>query len=137
MQRLGLKDRQENKTGASNRCGGLLEKLWVEHPVPKLLLEYRSLVKLKNTYLDISPSSEPQTAASTVRFNQTAIRNRRLSMSDPTSRTSRSARTRPADPPGIRAGRREIPPPPPPPSATCCLPPTQPIELRMLAHFHA
>ena len=30
----------------------MLEKLAFEHPVPKLVLEYRSLVKLENPYLD-------------------------------------------------------------------------------------
>ena len=49
--KLNLPTQKRTKTGLSTDVE-VLERLSLKHPVPKLILEYRSLVKLKNTYLD-------------------------------------------------------------------------------------
>src|SRR5205085_8528358 len=49
--RLKLPVVKKTKTGPSTDVEAL-DKLADKHPVPNLVLEYRSLVKLKNTYLD-------------------------------------------------------------------------------------
>jgi DNA polymerase-1 len=62
----------------------VLERLAPKHPVPKLILEYRSLVKLKNTYLDnLTDYVNPKTGRVHGSFNQTGAITGRLSMSDP------------------------------------------------------
>ena len=62
----------------------VLDKLADAHPVPRLILEYRSLVKLKNTYLDnLTDYVNPQTGRIHGSFNQIGAETGRLSMSDP------------------------------------------------------
>jgi len=62
----------------------VLEKLKPEHPLPELVLEYRSLTKLKNTYLDALPALvNPDTGRIHSSFNQTVAATGRLSSSDP------------------------------------------------------
>jgi DNA polymerase-1 len=61
-----------------------LDKLADRHPVPNLVLEYRSLVKLKNTYLDnLIEYVSPRTGRIHASFNQTGASSGRLSCSDP------------------------------------------------------
>jgi DNA polymerase-1 len=87
----------------------VLEKLADAHPVPKLLLEYRSLVKLKNTYLDnLTDYLNPTTGRIHGSFNQIGAETGRLSMSDPNLqnipiRTDEGRRIRLAFVPGDRA----------------------------------
>jgi DNA polymerase-1 len=81
--KLGLKVVKKTKTGASTDVQ-VLERLADEHPVPKLILEYRSLIKLKNTYLDnLTEHINPKTNRIHGSFNQTGAATGRLSMSDP------------------------------------------------------
>lgn len=62
----------------------VLEKLQGKHPLPKLILDYRSLVKLKSTYLDALPQLvNPKTHRVHSSFNQTGASTGRLSSSDP------------------------------------------------------
>jgi DNA polymerase-1 len=81
--KLGLKVVKRTKTGASTDVE-VLDKLAQEHPVPRLVLEYRGLVKLKNTYLDnlaqFRSSKDGRIHGS---FNQAGAATGRLSMSDP------------------------------------------------------
>ena len=71
---------KQTKTGPSTDVE-VLEKLADEHPVPKLILEYRSLVKLKNTYLDnLTEYVNPKTGRIHGSFNQTGAATGRLSM---------------------------------------------------------
>lgn len=51
FQRLGLSYGKKTKTGYSTSAE-VLEKLSSEHPVIKLILQYRQLTKLKSTYAD-------------------------------------------------------------------------------------
>jgi DNA polymerase-1 len=81
--KLGLKSVKKTKTGHSTDVE-VLEKLSTEHAVPKLMLEYRSLVKLKNTYLDNLPAYiNPRTHRIHPSFSQIGAETGRLSCSDP------------------------------------------------------
>lgn len=51
---LKLKPGRKTKTGLSTDSA-VLEELATEHPFPRLVLEYRTLSKLKSTYLDALP----------------------------------------------------------------------------------
>jgi DNA polymerase-1 len=105
--KLKLRVIKKTKTGASTDVE-VLEKLSDEHPVPKLILEYRSLVKLKNTYLDnLGEYINPRTGRIHGSFNQTGAATGRLSMSDPNLqnipiRTDEGRRIRLAFVPGDR-----------------------------------
>jgi DNA polymerase-1 len=81
--RLKLKSVKSTKTGPSTDVE-VLDRLSDEHPVPRLVLEYRSLVKLKNTYLDnLTDFVNPRTGRIHASFNQTGAATGRLSCSDP------------------------------------------------------
>jgi DNA polymerase-1 len=81
--KLKLKVVKKTKTGPSTDVE-VLEKLASEHPCPKLILEYRSLVKLKNTYLDnLTDYQNAKTGRIHASFNQTGAATGRLSCSDP------------------------------------------------------
>ncbi|HEX9916825.1 MAG TPA: DNA polymerase I [candidate division Zixibacteria bacterium] len=73
----------EKKTGESTDFA-VLEELAREHPLPKILLEYRLLSKLKSTYADALPSMvNPKTKRIHTSFNQTVTATGRLSSSEP------------------------------------------------------
>jgi DNA polymerase-1 len=62
----------------------VLEKLAEKHPLPQLILDYRGMVKLKNTYLDnLTEYLNPKTGRIHGSFNQAGAATGRLSMSDP------------------------------------------------------
>ena len=74
---------KKTKTGPSTDVEAL-EKLSDRHPVPALVLEYRSLVKLKNTYLDnLGDYVNPRTGRIHAHFNQAGASSGRMSCSDP------------------------------------------------------
>jgi DNA polymerase-1 len=76
---------RRTKTGRSTDAE-TLERLAfeTEHPVPKLIREYRELIKLKNTYIDTLPEMIcPRTRRVHASFNQTVAVTGRLSSSDP------------------------------------------------------
>jgi DNA polymerase-1 len=80
---LKLKTGKKTKTGFSTDVQ-VLEKLAFEHEVPRLILDYRSLVKLKNTYLDnLTEYRNPRTGRIHGCFNQAGAGTGRLSMSEP------------------------------------------------------
>ncbi len=80
---LNLPAKKLTKTGRSTDVG-VLEDLARKHPLPKLILEYRQLSKLKNTYIDKLPEMiNPQTGKIHASFNQTVTATGRLSSSDP------------------------------------------------------
>lgn len=74
---------KKTKTGPSTDIT-VLEKLADRHPVPALIVEYRSLSKLKNTYLDtLADLPNARTGRVHAHFNQTVAETGRLSSSDP------------------------------------------------------
>jgi DNA polymerase-1 len=82
--RLGLPVLKRTKTGPSTDVT-VLEELAAEgHQVPRLLMEYRELEKLRGTYVDALPKLvHPETGRIHTSFNQTVATTGRLSSSDP------------------------------------------------------
>ena len=82
---LGLdrKKSRKTKTGWSTDAV-VLEKLEADHPVVPLVLEHRTLSKLKSTYVDALPVlMEPETGRVHTDFNQAVTATGRLSSSNP------------------------------------------------------
>ncbi|MCP9839758.1 DNA polymerase I [Synechococcus sp. J7-Johnson] len=82
---LGLdrKKSRKTKTGWSTDAT-VLEKLEADHPVVPLVLEHRTLSKLKSTYVDALPALvEPETGRVHTDFNQAVTATGRLSSSHP------------------------------------------------------
>jgi len=83
FQRLGMKPVKKTKTGQSTALD-VLEELAVQHDLPREILEYRSLFKLKSTYVDTLPSLvNPRTGRIHTSYNQAVAATGRLSSSDP------------------------------------------------------
>ena len=62
----------------------MLEELALTHEMPRLVLEWRALHKLKSTYVDALPALvEPATGRIHTTFNQTVAATGRLSSTDP------------------------------------------------------
>jgi len=81
--KLGLESIRIGKAGRSTDAG-VLEQLADEHPVIPLIIEYRMLSKLKNTYVDkLGLLINPRTNRVHASFNQTVTATGRLSSSDP------------------------------------------------------
>jgi DNA polymerase-1 len=80
---LGLPPVKKTKTGYSTDDEVLLE-LSEKHHLPAMVRDYRSMAKLKSTYVDALPELiHPDTGRIHTSFNQTATSTGRLSSSDP------------------------------------------------------
>ncbi len=80
---LKLPTQSKTKTGFSTDAS-VLEALSPLHEVPRLLLEYREIAKLKGTYVDPLPElRDPKTHKIHASFHQTVTATGRLSSSDP------------------------------------------------------
>jgi DNA polymerase-1 len=80
---LKLPTQGKTKTGFSTDAQ-VLEALAPLHEVPRLLLEYREISKLKGTYVDPLPKQrDPKTGKIHASFHQTVAATGRLSSSDP------------------------------------------------------
>lgn len=80
---LDRKKSRKTKTGYSTNQA-VLEKLKGDHPLIDEILEYRTLAKLKSTYVDALPSLvRPQTKRVHTDFNQAITATGRLSSSNP------------------------------------------------------
>ncbi len=83
FEELGLPVIKKTKTGYSTNADVLLE-LSEKHQLPAMVLDYRSLAKLKSTYIDSLPGLvNPETGRIHTSFNQAATATGRLSSSDP------------------------------------------------------
>ncbi|MBV9281117.1 MAG: DNA polymerase I [Chloroflexi bacterium] len=83
FQQLKLPAGRRTKTGHSTD-NEVLEGLRGRHPIVDDILEYRQLIKLKNTYVDALPSLiNPDTGRVHTDFNQTVAATGRLSSSNP------------------------------------------------------
>ena len=81
--RLPTKGKTAKKTGFSTDVR-VLEELAKVHPLPRGVLEYRQLNKLKSTYVDTLPAlANPATGRVHTSFNQAVTATGRLSSSDP------------------------------------------------------
>lgn len=82
--RLGLPVLKKTSTGPSTDASVLQELADAGHALPGLLMEYRELSKLENTYLDALPAMvNRETGRIHTSFNQTVAATGRLSSSDP------------------------------------------------------
>jgi DNA polymerase I len=80
---LGFQPGKKTKTGFSTEMG-VLEELAAVHELPREILSYRSLNKLKTTYIDVLPALvNPETGRIHTSFNQAATATGRLSSSEP------------------------------------------------------
>ncbi len=82
FEKLHLPSGKKTKTGYSTNVD-VLEALADQHPVPALVLEYRQLGKLKNTYVDSLIQEAARTGRVHAQFNQTVAETGRLSSSNP------------------------------------------------------
>jgi DNA polymerase-1 len=127
FERLKLPVQKRTKTGASTDVEVLEQLASLGHEVPRLLIEYRELTKLKSTYVDALPGYiNAQTGRVHTSFNQTGAATGRLSSSDPNLqnipvRTKRGGEIRRAfvAPPGRLLLTADY----------------SQVELRLLAHF--
>ena len=124
---LGLPVKKKTAGGAPSTDEEVLSELALDYPLPKLLLEHRSLAKLKNTYTDKLPRMvNPQTGRVHTNFSQASVVTGRLASSDPNLqnipvRTEEGRRIRTAfiAPPGSRIVSADY----------------SQVELRIMAHL--
>ena len=80
----GIKPVKKTPTGAPSTDEDALEQLAQDHPLPKLLLEYRGIAKLKSTYTDKLPRMvNPDTGRVHTNYAQAVAITGRLSSNDP------------------------------------------------------
>lgn len=83
FEKLKVGRARKTKTGYSTDVD-VLTRLAGAHPLPKLVLDYRQLFKLKSTYVDALPAqADPKTHRLHTTFNQAVTETGRLSSSDP------------------------------------------------------
>jgi DNA polymerase-1 len=84
FEKIQLPVQKKTKTGPSTDYEVLEQLAGQGHEVPRLLIEYRELSKLKSTYVDALPGFiNPHTGRIHTSFNQTGAATGRLSSSDP------------------------------------------------------
>jgi DNA polymerase-1 len=123
----GLKPVKKTPSGAPSTDEEALELLALDHPLPKLLLEYRGVAKLKSTYTDKLPRMiNPDTGRVHTNYAQAVAVTGRLASNDPNLqnipiRTEEGRRVRAAfiAPPGGRIVSADY----------------SQIELRIMAHL--
>ena len=123
----GLPVVKKTPSGAPSTDEEVLEKLAEDYPLPKKILDYRSLAKLKNTYTDKLPQMvQRSTGRVHTSFSQAMAVTGRLASSDPNLqnipiRTAEGRRIRSAfiAPPGHRLASADY----------------SQIELRIMAHL--
>ena len=82
FEKMGLPGGRKTKTGYST-AADILEKLAVEHPIVKDILEYRQLTKLKSTYADGLAAVIEADGRIHSTFNQTITATGRISSTEP------------------------------------------------------
>ena len=83
-ERNGLPILQKTPTGQPSTAEPVLQELALNFPLPKLILEYRSLAKLKSTYTDRLPEQiNSKTGRVHTSYHQAVAATGRLSSSDP------------------------------------------------------
>jgi DNA polymerase-1 len=82
--KLGLPVARKTPTGQPSTAEDVLEELALSYELPKLILEYRSVSKLKSTYTDKLPDQvNESTGRIHTSYQQTVAATGRLSSSDP------------------------------------------------------
>ncbi len=84
FERLQLPVLKKTPSGAPSTDEEVLERLAADYPLPKTLLDYRSLTKLKSTYTDKLPRMvNPKTGRVHTNYSQATAVTGRLSSTDP------------------------------------------------------
>lgn len=82
--KLGIKPLKKTPSGVPSTDEDVLQELALNYPLPKVLLEYRGLAKLKSTYTDKLPKMiNAQTGRVHTNYNQAVAITGRLASSDP------------------------------------------------------
>jgi DNA polymerase-1 len=82
--KLGIKPTKKTPSGAPSTDEDVLQELALDYPLPKVLLEYRGLAKLKSTYTDKLPKMiNAATGRVHTSYNQAVAITGRLASSDP------------------------------------------------------
>jgi DNA polymerase-1 len=82
--KLGIKPTKKTPSGAPSTDEDVLQELALDYPLPKVLLEYRGLAKLKSTFTDKLPKMiNAQTGRVHTSYNQAVAITGRLASSDP------------------------------------------------------
>src|SRR5207253_10751223 len=75
---------RKTKTGRISTSADVLEELASKYELPRLILEYREIAKLKNTYVDTLPRLiDPRTGRVHTTLNQAVTATGRLSSTNP------------------------------------------------------
>ncbi len=127
FEKQGLPVKKKTPSGGPSTDEEVLSELALDYPLPKLLLEHRSLSKLKGTYTDKLPRMvNPATGRVHTSFAQAAVVTGRLASSDPNlqnipvrSEEGRKIRTAFIAPPGASIVSADY----------------SQIELRIMAHL--
>lgn len=84
FEKMGLPAKKKTKTGQYSTAENILTDLAAAYELPGLVLDYRSLSKLKSTYADALPKLvNPESGRLHTNFNQTVAATGRLSSSNP------------------------------------------------------
>jgi DNA polymerase-1 len=82
--KLGIPVTRKTPTGQPSTAEDVLEELAATYPLPKLILEYRGVAKLKSTYTDKLPLQiDPATGRIHTTYHQAVAATGRLSSADP------------------------------------------------------
>ncbi len=82
--KLGIPVTRKTPTGQPSTAEDVLEELAATYPLPKLILEYRGVAKLKSTYTDKLPLQiDPVTGRIHTTYHQAVAATGRLSSADP------------------------------------------------------
>lgn len=84
FERLGLPAGKKTAKGQASTAEDVLQELALDYPLPRVLLEHRSLSKLKSTYTGRLPEQiQPRTGRVHTSYQQAVASTGRLSSSDP------------------------------------------------------
>jgi DNA polymerase-1 len=84
FEKQGLKPVRKTPSGAPSTDEDALEQLALDHPLPRLILDYRGLAKLKSTYTDKLPEMiNPDTQRVHTNYAQAVAVTGRLASNDP------------------------------------------------------
>ncbi len=84
FEKMGLPVLKKTPSGTPSTNEEVLQELALDYPLPKLILEYRRLAKLKSTYTDKLPKMvNPATGRVHTSYHQAVTATGRLSSSDP------------------------------------------------------
>ena len=127
FEKLGLPVLRKTPTGQPSTAEDVLEELAASYALPRIVLDYRALAKLKSTYTDKLPEQiNPHTGRIHTSYNQAVAQTGRLSSVDPNLQNIPIRR-----PEGRRIRQAFIAPP----GHTLLAADYSQIELRIMAHL--